>query len=256
MGFLDGVISWTLFLISVSALVGVAQAFLKKGIRPRRRVTMLALALGALAPYAWLMYMDGIVEVDRTTGKATDPLGLAVHAADDSWIALLWHPIGCAHARLVLLTGVLPLGFAVGLFWSRFRRAAGIQEVAAGGQGRARSSGVAERHFVELFGTLGREWAARYFAGQGARELQVFDDSYRAHPWRTARAYQKRIVAAYSAFMTPMTVEERRQFLDRLVPGFTSVDFEGGFVWGRAAFLAEIQKYVDEFGVSRHKAGV
>ena len=114
---------------------------------------------------------------------------------------------------------------------------------------------MSERHFVELFSELGRRWAAKFFSEQSPESLAIFAKRYAAHPWKTTREYQAQIVTAYSSFMTPLTPERRRHVLEELVPGFTSVDFEGGLVWGRAAFLAAIAKYVDEFGGARQPNG-
>lgn len=89
---------------------------------------MLVLAMGPLLAYGWLMYYDGIIVVDSVTRAEIDPFGFPVHPADESWIALLWHSWACAHARLVLLTGFLPMAITVWLFWSRFRKAAGMED--------------------------------------------------------------------------------------------------------------------------------
>jgi hypothetical protein len=104
---------------------------------------------------------------------------------------------------------------------------------------------------VELFSELGRKWTELYFQRLSAEDLADFQAQYAAHPWKTLRKYQERIVQAYGAQMTAISPGERRALLESLVPGFTSVDFQGGFVWGRAAFLAEIGKRVDEFGSRR-----
>jgi len=128
---LDTAIGLGLLFLVLRVVVRCAQELRSQDNSCSSKAKALALTFLVVASYAWLIYFDAIVIIDRRTGAESDLFGFLTHPEDNSWLALPMHAWSCRHARIVTLSGLAPLCVGSVELFRSFRRAPTVARISA-----------------------------------------------------------------------------------------------------------------------------